>query len=66
MLSHDEPDDAALRGVGRSLPLPHGGPGVSPAVPLRTTRGSDEPAAARAGCFRFDPAEQDRALALDI
>jgi len=37
-----------------------------PSLSLGTTRGSDEPAATRAGCFRFDPAEQDRALALGI
>jgi len=33
---------------------------------LGTIRGSDEPAAARAGRFRFDPAERDRGLGLDV
>ena len=32
----------------------------------RTTRGSDEPAAAHAGRVRFDPAEQDRGLGLEM
>ena len=35
-------------------------------LPLGTTRGSDEPAAALAGRFRFDPAERDRSLGLDM
>jgi hypothetical protein len=33
---------------------------------LSDTRGSDEPAAARAGRFRFDPAERDGSLGLDM
>jgi hypothetical protein len=44
-------------------------PGASPApIPclLWTTRGSDEPAAARAGRFQFDPAERDRSFGLDM
>jgi hypothetical protein len=30
------------------------------------TKGSDEPAAGRAGCFPFDPAEQDRGAGLEM
>jgi hypothetical protein len=39
---------------------------TDPSLPLRTTRGSDEPGAARAGRFRFDPEERDRSLGLDM
>jgi hypothetical protein len=55
------PAHLALARVGEQPPS-----STPTSLPVRTTRGSDEPAAARAGRFWFDPAERDRSLGLDM